>query len=226
MGSPLPKSYFESLACPACGAHQLLLTKEKIVVCHSCLNGYRMQGDVPDFRLQNAISLKKARDKTKGMSAQIVVALGRDKNKTVHVTRNHCLVIGRQQKQAIEDSDLTIVGKPLSLKSYANLDPANQQLIERYLMKKQPKQPADRAKTIDRHKRLIGQYERDPDLTLEDGSVSRAHALIYQDDHGLHILDLLSKNGTYLNGYEIESSRLKNNDVISLGTASLRVNIQ
>ena len=55
------------------------------------------------------------------------------------------------------------------------------------------------------------------DIEIDNLSVSRKHALISTSNIGYILKDLGSKNKTYLNGKEIETSQLKNGDTITIG---------
>ena len=58
-----------------------------------------------------------------------------------------------------------------------------------------------------------------PDLPLEDNTISREHAELFQDNGTWNIRDLNSANGTYLNGVKISGSlTLKEGDQIRCGT--------
>lgn len=226
MKPALSQEYFEALACPSCQAKRLLLTKEKILICQTCLNGYKINGDVPDFRLENAISFKKKISSyKKGLKAVVTVLMGSNKNQSVDLKVGHCVVVGRMI-QGDPNSDLTFVGKPTPA-TYTNLDPANHQIVERFMSKNTTTESAQSKREVlfEAHQRVLGNFVRNPDFLIQDPSVSRSHAVIYHEEKGVNILDLVSKNGTYVNGYEVEGSKIKNNDVISLGAASLRVNI-
>lgn len=61
------------------------------------------------------------------------------------------------------------------------------------------------------------------DIVIEDGKVSRRHALIHkQDDAEYWVIDLGSGNGTYLNGRRvIQPTRLADGDVLLLGDRSV-----
>ena len=65
--------------------------------------------------------------------------------------------------------------------------------------------------------------KRGPDIALRDASVSRAHALVYVDADKAGVLDLMSTNGTKLNGQLIRDEVLKPGDVIHVGKTKLRV---
>lgn len=216
------QDYLQALACPACASHGLLLTKERIIICQGCLNGYKLIGDTPDFRLSNAISFKKKiSPNAKGLNAVFTVLLGENKNQSFDVKLGYSVVIGRRMAHESEP-DLTFVGRP-QVASYTQIDSANRQLIDKYLSSKKESQSQDDS-IFDSQKKFLGDYMRDPDFLISDQSVSRAHAIVYQNEDGVHILDLVSRNGTYVNSFEVESCKLKNNDVISFGTASLRLN--
>jgi adenylate cyclase len=61
-------------------------------------------------------------------------------------------------------------------------------------------------------------------LVLDDGKVSRRHALVHkQDDTEYWVIDLGSGNGTYLNGRRVTlPTRLADGDELALGDHSLR----
>jgi hypothetical protein len=61
------------------------------------------------------------------------------------------------------------------------------------------------------------------DLTFEDRTVSRRHAVIVRDEHGVRILDDLSRNGVVVNGRRVAEARLAHGDVLQLGRQKLRV---
>lgn len=60
------------------------------------------------------------------------------------------------------------------------------------------------------------------DLRLVPLEVSRHHALIIHSSNGTEIVDLRSRNGTYVDGQRISFHPLGNNAAISIGTCTLR----
>ncbi len=64
------------------------------------------------------------------------------------------------------------------------------------------------------------------DLVLEDPMVSREHARIEQDLSGFSIRDLGSKNGVFVNNNLVESSSLKNGDIIRIGSNVFRFHME
>lgn len=61
----------------------------------------------------------------------------------------------------------------------------------------------------------------DADIFLDDVTVSRSHAVIVRRDDGLHIDDLGSLNGTYVNRRRIETHRLVDGDDLQIGKFKL-----
>ena len=61
-------------------------------------------------------------------------------------------------------------------------------------------------------------------LVVSAPSVSRRHAHLAYENNELHISDMGSSNGTFLNGKRVESStRIANGDEITLGSISIRL---
>ena len=65
----------------------------------------------------------------------------------------------------------------------------------------------------------------DQQLFLEAASVSAKHAQIVEEEHRLLVTDLVSTNGTYVNGSRIrEATELKENDLVQFAQLAFRVN--
>jgi pSer/pThr/pTyr-binding forkhead associated (FHA) protein len=60
------------------------------------------------------------------------------------------------------------------------------------------------------------------DLHLDEGSVSRRHAILVHRGSSARILDDRSANGTLVNGHRVSQADLSNGDVIVLGRVVLR----
>jgi hypothetical protein len=67
----------------------------------------------------------------------------------------------------------------------------------------------------------LGRFRRTSDIMLDDGAVSRLHAMVFFDGHMVGVLDLVSKNGTYVNGREVESHVLAVGDMIEIGDTKI-----
>jgi hypothetical protein len=62
---------------------------------------------------------------------------------------------------------------------------------------------------------------RNNDIVISDPKVSSFHARLDRSPEGFHLVDLKSRNGSYVNGERIESAQLNTGDEIRLGTARL-----
>jgi pSer/pThr/pTyr-binding forkhead associated (FHA) protein len=60
-------------------------------------------------------------------------------------------------------------------------------------------------------------------VRLSDRSVSRRHAQLRRQGNGWRVVDLLSTNGTYLNGRHISSAVALPGDEVSFGGCAMRV---
>ena len=61
------------------------------------------------------------------------------------------------------------------------------------------------------------------DIVIDHLGVSGEHAVVIQSAHGLHVQDLRSTNGTYVNGQAVEQRPLRPGDLIGIGRYQLRV---
>ncbi|MBF0105935.1 MAG: FHA domain-containing protein [Deltaproteobacteria bacterium] len=230
MDSAVINKYMGSFACPACQSLRLLLTKEAIIICQDCLNGYKVIDDVPDFRLENAISFKQRLSAyKKGLKALLSCVTENNSQETREIKPGHCVVIGRRINKDFTDEGTVI--QNISENTYTKINRDSQNLVEKCFSKPVKTNTntaihqADRMTVQQQDKQLLGNFIRDFDFLIDEPSVSRAHAVVYQDEEGVHLIDLVSKNGTYVNGREVEKRRLKNNDVINLGKAAMCIHI-
>ena len=73
--------------------------------------------------------------------------------------------------------------------------------------------------------RVVLGRSREADFPVEDGNVSRRHALLYWEDDRVFVKDLGSTNGTFVNGRPVTAGPVVDGDVISLGNSSVSVRI-
>jgi diguanylate cyclase (GGDEF)-like protein len=62
----------------------------------------------------------------------------------------------------------------------------------------------------------------DCQIRLDDGSVSRRHAIIQSEGNEHAVIDLQSTNGTFVNGWRVERRRLKDGDYLHTGNIICR----
>ncbi|MDH5455848.1 MAG: FHA domain-containing protein [Gammaproteobacteria bacterium] len=76
--------------------------------------------------------------------------------------------------------------------------------------------------TLDSARTLLGRSALS-DVVIENQYVSKQHAMLVRSDGGLVLLDLKSRNGTYVNSRRVQSQVLRSNDVISIGDFRIKV---
>ena len=69
----------------------------------------------------------------------------------------------------------------------------------------------------------IGRRKRDNDIALFDTGISNRHAEIRLGPDGFVLVDIGSKNGTFLNGHRVQHSPLKMGDQIQVGRSIIEV---
>lgn len=79
-----------------------------------------------------------------------------------------------------------------------------------------------REQDLDSTRTLIGRSELS-DIVIDSQYISKQHALLVRSEGSLIILDLKSRNGTYVNSRPINSHVLCNNDIISVGDFRIKV---
>lgn len=219
------KVCLEHVACPQCQS-RVILTKEKILFCPTCCVGYPLIGEIPDFREAHAIDFKKSVD-TARLGAVVTLSIqgGKTANQNHEIKKQHAIVFGRAVRLDL-DSDITYVG--LNETAPIPLHHHSQQLIEKFLLHSSFGEAGVQAAQNIPYSlhQFLGGFHRDADVLLDDKSVSRAHAIFYRDDENLWVLDLLSKNGTYVNGHEVERTKLKHGDMVSVGTVGVKVQLR
>jgi hypothetical protein len=73
---------------------------------------------------------------------------------------------------------------------------------------------------LTRDTQTLGRH-RNNDIVINDPKCSSFHARIDRTQEGFTVIDLKSRNGTYVNGKRIEQVRLKTGDEVRVGTARL-----
>ena len=141
------------------------------------------------------------------------VIAGQDNGMDFDLDLGNCRAVGR----SIVDTTKTTV---LNVDWALSLDDETKGLVLQYISQQFRKPHPASAKESSKPDQL-GAFRRAPDVVLKDNTLSRLHAMIFFDEIGVGILDLVSKNGTFVNGQEIESRLLKKGDTIELGETKI-----
>lgn len=76
--------------------------------------------------------------------------------------------------------------------------------------------------TLTKGKNLVGRSE-DCDIVLPDPTVTSHHCIIVQENNCIHVTDLGSTNGTFINGKDVTHAILQVGDDLFLGQVGLRM---
>jgi len=200
------QSLLDVLACPRCKG-RLFLNARDFLCCASCQLAYPQREGIPDLTPESGLPiLPDGRVVPQG-----TVATFQQGENSFYLESGSCRVIGRH----LDDPSQTQI---FHVDFTMALDEQSKKLIGNYLSrqtgKKKDKKNPDTATLFDEFKRL-------PDLILNDASVSRLHAMLFFDEMGVGVIDLLSRNGTRVNGREVETASLKPGDQLTLGAVNI-----
>lgn len=107
----------------------------------------------------------------------------------------------------------------LSHEGDRQLDPDDLELVERHLAKRKP--PSDPKGNL-----RIGSFSRGRDVLFDDDKISRTHAMFFLDEHGPSVVDLLSTNGTHVNGKQVTDADLHDGDIVNIGKTRFIVHVE
>ena len=65
--------------------------------------------------------------------------------------------------------------------------------------------------------------KRGADILVHDESVSRTHALVFADPEGISVADLMSTNGTTVNGQSVADADIAYGDCIRIGHSTFKL---
>lgn len=205
-----------SLACPQCRGG-LSLGDEGLLLCPRCVLGYPVVDGVPQLRISEARAIgANGQVAPRYMVAILNVEDGPDTGKSCQLSRGTCVALGR----LLDDAHSTQI---FNVDFTMSLDDTTKKLVGSYLARTSGKKTS--APAVSREAGDLSGYQRLPDLVLKDAAVSRLHAMIFHDDNGLGVLDLISRNGTFVNGREVEATLLKNGDEVMLGATRIRITL-
>ena len=203
----------ELVACPQCHGG-LKYTKEEVLFCVRCRVCFPVLEGVPQLNMEASMPLSpEGKVLAREAAAFFSIEAGPDQGAHFRLAPGGCKAIGRK----LEESAVTQV---FNVDFTMTLDEHTKKLIMNYLSKASGKKKGEKG-TGD-----LGAFKRDVDLIVNDPSVSRLHAMLFFDETGVGILDLVSRNGTKVNGREVETCRLKSGDEIRLGETVIKFSLR
>lgn len=204
------------LACPQCRGKLALVDVDTALLCDRCKIKYPVHDGIPVMLVEEAIDIRSG---TKMPSAakplkiprvSFKVTSGPDLGLSFQLEHATCKAMGRA---SFDPNKTTVFNVDVALA----LDESTKSLILNYVAKQFKKSAAANSPQVDK----LGQFRRTSDVILTDSTLSKLHAMIFADESGVSVLDLVSKNGTYVNGEEVESRILKKGDAIELGETTI-----
>ncbi len=204
----------EILVCPKCKGNFGESPQKEVLVCPVCHLAYPLRNGIPILLEDEALEIREGGQivtKTaKAPAAYFRILSGSIAGEVVRLPLGSCKAIGR----SIEDLNKTQV---FNTETTVPLDDFTKKVVMNYLGKKMGKPvPASPGSAG------LGSFKRLADLVLNDPAISRLHAMIFHDETGAGVLDLVSRNGTFVNGQEVESRTLKEGDLIEVGGTRLQ----
>jgi hypothetical protein len=211
----LDQKLLEILVCPQCKGGLTAVEGGHGLICDRCKIRFPVRDGIPIMLVEEASDLRAGPRAPDGSSVRLPrvafrVVDGPDNNMTFQLEQGTCRAIGRTSS---DPNKTTVFNVDLALA----LDDGTRHLVLEYVAKQFRKAGGGAGSPGER----LGQFRRAPDIVLTDSSLSRLHAMVFSDESGVGILDLVSKNGTYVNGQEVESKLLKAGDTIELGETTI-----
>lgn len=208
------KELLEILVCPRCKGEVTYDEEKGGLLCNKCEVIYPVQNDIPIMLEDEAYPIQEGGEFMAGGKRRIAIfeiSEGKNKGQVLKLPIGTCKAIGR----SLDDMNKTQV---FNMDFSMSLDDMTKKLIMNYIAKKSPDEKVnDDESSADN----IGSFKRLPDLVLDDTAISRLHAMVFHDSNGAGILDLVSKNGTYVNGEEVESKSLQEGDLVEVGNSKM-----
>ncbi len=213
---PIDQKLLEILVCPQCKGGLSQVEGGSGLVCGRCKLKYPVRDGIPSMISDEAADLRSGQRGPEGAAVRLPrstfrVAGGPDTNMTFQIEQGTCRALGRG---AVDPNKTAVFNVDIALA----LDDSARGLILQYIGRqfrndgRQQKGPQGER---------LGQFRRAADIVLTDTSLSRLHAMVFAEESGVGILDLVSKNGTYVNGREVESKILSRGDTIEMGETTI-----
>lgn len=211
----LDKKLLETLVCPQCRGALDPVEGGWALVCDRCKLKYPVRDGIPMMLAEEAVDLRGGSHPVQTGNVKLPrvmfrVIEGPDSNMTFHLEHGTCRAIGR----ASSDTSRTMV---FNVDLAMALDESTKGLVLKYIEKQFGKGIAGAKQKSGN----LGGFRRTSDVVLTDTSLSKLHAMIFSDATAVGVLDLVSKNGTFVNGAEVESKVLKRGDKIEIGDTTI-----
>lgn len=212
---PIDQKLLDILVCPQCKGEIAPVDGAQALLCDRCKLKYPVRDGIPVMLVEEAIDLRAGPRTPEGASVRLPrstfrVTAGPDQNMTFQLEQGTCRAVGRG---SVDPNRTAVFNVDIAM----GLDDSTRHMILQYIGRQFQKAAGQAAGSGE----LLGQFRRAPDIILTDTSLSRLHAMLFSHESGVGILDLVSKNGTYVNSQEVESTVLQRGDTIELGETTI-----
>jgi hypothetical protein len=155
---------------------------------------------------------------TKKNTITLTIESGKQKGEAVSLGEGTCKIIGR----ALDNPQETLYQEKDLILDFieSEIHKINSFLASFWSArdKKQATQP-----TPKNSKSLQNPFKRTQDLVLQDIQVSRIHAMIFNAGGECGIVDLMSKNGTYLGEKRVDMVPLNDGSTLKIGNTQIKI---
>lgn len=219
---PIDSKLLEILVCPKSKSSLVYDEKQDALRCDTCALYYPIVDGVPIMIEDEAYPVMESKQKSgvnEKRKATFEVVSGSSKGQLIKLPLGTCKVIGR----SLDDLNKT---QAFSMDATMTLDDLTQKLVKNFISRHKKKEATEKQVEEKYDDKTIGGFNRLPDLILNDPLVSRLHAMLFHGVEGAGVLDLVSKNGTFVNEKEVESKQLSEGDQIEIGHSKFIFNYQ
>ncbi len=153
---------------------------------------------------------------TQKKQINISIVSGKQKGETVTLSEGTCKIIGR----ALDNPNETLYQEKDLILDFleAEIHKINSFLAS-FWNSKDKKPTAQKSSS----KSLQNPFKRTQDLVLQDIQVSRIHAMVFNSGGECGIVDLMSKNGSYLGDQRIDMIALENGSIVTIGNTKIKI---
>lgn len=212
----------EVISCPQCQGILKYASKDDLLVCPICRLCFKSIENGVDLRLSEA-SVVKQSGKVVSISKESAIleplkgavtkpSAGRARG-NILLPKGSAIVVARQLEAT--DSDREAKG---NVNLDEHLSESSKKILSNFMITfgKAAKQAPLGVETCFGFRRLS-------DLLVLDSSISKLHCIFFHSDSGLGLCDLLSRNGTYVNGKEVECCIVSNDDIVQFGSSAVKI---
>jgi len=209
----LERRLLDFLVCPQCKGSLKEADAGQGLACERCNLKYPVKNGIPIMMSGEAHALGGQGEAPSVRISRITFRIteGRDAGLTFQLEQGTCRAIGRTtvdpNRTAVFNVDIAFA-----------LDESTKGLILKYVSGQFQRMRSQEGPGSGER---LGMFRRAPDVVLTDASLSRLHAMVFSDGENVAVLDLVSKNGTFVNGQEVESKMLSPGDMVELGDTTL-----